>query len=255
MNLYLQTVNSLFDLIIHYVFMQINANEFHEEDLPRISEAQESARVSDGRESNRVSDGRESNRKSEAQESDRISEAQESNRISDARESNRLSEAQESNRISEARESNRISEARESNRISEARESNRISDAQASNTIAMERMTEPILVSSVGSTPDQMRASDTLLPVKGRRGSLNPQAEIIDPEHGDTQDVVRAQAEEAVIAAKLAEAERNFAEKAEKLVSNCMKLWSMIGSALCAMFTSQYHYHLQIYNLLNLSGG
>merc|ERR1711916_43513 len=79
-----------------------------------------------------------------------------------------------------------------------------------------------IPVSSVESIPDQMRASDTSLPVKpasvkGRRGSLIPQADIIDPEHGNTQDVARAQAEEAVIAAKLAEAERNFAEKAEKL--------------------------------------
>merc|ERR1711916_139422 len=78
-----------------------------------------------------------------------------------------------------------------------------------------------IPVSSVESIPDQMRASDTSLPVKpasvkGRRGSLIPQADIIDPEHGNTQDVARAQAEEAVIAAKLAEAERNFAEKAEK---------------------------------------
>ena len=203
--------------------MQVKPNNFPEEDLPRISEAQESARVSGGRESNRVSDGRESNRKPEARESDRISEAQESNRISDARESNRLSEA-------EARESNRISDARESNVISEAeaRESNRILDAQVSNTTAVERLTEPIPVSSVESIPDQMRASDTSLPVKpasvkGRRGSLIPQADIIDPEHGNTQDVARAQAEEAVIAAKLAEAERNFAEKAEKLVNYCMK--------------------------------
>ena len=223
--------------------MQVKPNNFPEEDLPRISEAQESARVSGGRESNRVSDGRESNRKPEARESDRISEAQESNRISDARESNRLSEAEarESNRISdaresnviseaEARESNRISDARESNVISEAeaRESNRILDAQVSNTTAVERLTEPIPVSSVESIPDQMRASDTSLPVKpasvkGRRGSLIPQADIIDPEHGNTQDVARAQAEEAVIAAKLAEAERNFAEKAEKLVNYCMK--------------------------------
>ena len=51
------------------------------------------------------------------------------------------------------------------------------------------------------------------------------QAEIVDPEHEEiNKTVVRAQAEEAVIAAKLAEAERNFAEKAERLVSKYMTL-------------------------------
>ena len=86
--------------------------------------------------------------------------------------------------------------------------------------------------------------------LKGRRASLNPQAEIIDPEHEEqeTQSKARAQAEEAVTAAKLAEAERAFIEKAEKLVSAHLVAWKSAQRNISYfLMYSRLHMHVYMY--------
>ena len=220
-----------------------------------VSKTPEFDRTSEAQESNRGSDVQEADigapdghtmpvqifeRVSDAQGLDRHSEAPTSNRGSDMQASRGSPDrytlpAQMFERVSEAPASDRSSDMQEINQSFPSRHTvpfQRVSDAEELNKdVDSERHSEPAPTSGLQSSSYQGRASEGK--TKGRRASLNPEAQVIDPEHGDTVAIARAQEEEAITAAKLAEAERNFVERAEKLVNEYIILKIFIPNVDC----------------------